>query len=350
MKFICQLIIVLLLCISCSNEIPTYTIEPGTIEDRVFNATILIDGHEFDGSIIRNCTFENIDGDGLQLRDVDDLCIENCIFRDISEDAIRFRNSGTTDQVKISNNEIYNIKQNGILASEGHRNTMISGNKIYNVATSNVASQFGAPHHGVYFQGFNVSITDNEIYDIINDQGNCISIRSYGSISRNRLSNATDHGISYFSDHPANDLNLVIENNMIFDNGKRAINLASDGNSENHIGSCMIKFNTLLSADKSPIGIDNELSNTGLEITANILIRTDAGAPYIFTDLTYSGSDNITESNDIGFVNFTERDLHISASSMAVNGVSNTSNIPPIDFDGDLRTINVDVGADEVGN
>mgnify|MGYP005867287327 CR=1 FL=1 len=240
---------------SCKKEEVINDIQQGIIENQTFNSTLLIDGHAYDGTIIRNCIFENVDGDGLQIRDVDNLCIENCTFRNISEDAIRFRNSGSSNGVKIIDNQIYNIEENGILAPENHINALISGNLIYNVATNNTSSQFGAPHHGIYFQGFNVTITENTIYDILNDDGNCISIRTYGVISKNELHSATDHGISYFSDHPGNSKQLLIENNVIYDNGKRGINLASNGNSSNHIGEAIVRFNTIISNNHSTFAL-----------------------------------------------------------------------------------------------
>ncbi len=340
---------VFIIVYGCNKEEAIKDLEPGIIENKCFSSTVFLDGNEYDGTIIRNCTFENIDGDGLQLRNVERVCIENCIFRNISGNGIRFRNSGVSDGVKIKNNKVYNIKQNGILAPENQINTLIKGNLIYNVATSNTSSQFGAPHHGIYFQGYNVTITENTIYDIINDQGNCISIRTYGTISRNILHNSTDHGISYYSDHPGDSKRLLIENNMIYDNGKRGINMSSDGNSGNHIGSALIRFNTIVSDDESPIRLNDNLTGVTYDIIGNIAIRTDGGSNYIYTNLPYNQSNNITGSGDIGFINFTNRNLHITPSSTAVNAATGTTNFPIIDFDGDTRTSsNLDAGADEL--
>jgi len=276
------ILLVLIICFSsCKKDEVIDNIQIGIIENKTFNSTLLIDGHDYDGTIIRNCIFENINGDGLQIRDVDNLCIENCTFRNISEDAIRFRNSGSSNGVKIRNNEIYNIEENGILASEGHINAVIKGNKIHNIATNNTSSQFGAPHHGIYFQGFNVIITENTIYDVTNDDGNCVSIRTYGVVSKNKLYRAADHGISYFSDHPGNSEQLLIENNVIYDNGMRGINLASNGTSSNHIGHALIRFNTIISNTHSPIGINDALTGVTFDILGNIVIRTD-GVPHMY--------------------------------------------------------------------
>ncbi len=338
-----------LLTLGCRKNDPVIELAPGTIEGQTFNSTVLIDGHDFDGTILKNCVFENIDGDGLQIRDVNDLCIEGCVFRNISENAIRFRNSGGSDGVKIIGNEIYDIKENGILAPEDHINTRIKGNTIHNVATDNTSSQFGAPHHGIYFQGFNVEITENAIYDVRNDQGNCISIRTYGTISKNKLYKATDHGISYYSDHPGDAKKLLIENNFIYDNGKRGINLASNGTTANHIGAAEIRFNTILSNSSSPIALQDDLVNVGFDLTANVLIRTDGGSNFVYTSLPYTDRSNLTDANDIGFVDFTNRDLHITSGSSAENYVGSLADFPAVDYDGNIRdSLGLDAGADEI--
>lgn len=331
---------------ACEEQAVTDTLASGIIENRVFTTTVLIDGHRYDGTVIRNCTFENIDGDGLQLRDVDNLRIENCTFRNIGEDAIRFRNSGISDGVQIIDNEIYNIKQNGILAPEGHVNTIIRGNIIYNVATDNTSSRFGAPHHGIYFQGFDVTITENTIYNVRNDNGNCISIRTYGTISKNRLYAATDHGISYFSDHPGEGKQLLIENNLIYDNGKRGINLASNGNTTNHIGSAWVRFNTIISSEQSPVGINEGLTRATFDIEANILIRTDGKSTFVFANLPIGQVYNVTGFGDIGFVDFADRELNIVANSTANNAAVGITDYPVTDFAGiNRQAVGLDAGA-----
>ncbi len=333
---------------SCKKEEVIDKLQSGVIENQTFNSTLFIDGHNYDGTIIRNCVFENINGDGLQIRNVNNLCIENCTFRNISEDAIRFRNSGSSDGVKIIDNQIYDIEENGVLAPENHINTLIKGNLIYNVATNNTSSQFGAPHHGIYFQGVNVTITENSIYNISNDDGNCISIRTYGVISKNELHSATDHGISYFSDHPGNSEQLLIENNVIYDNGKRGVHLASNGNSSNHIGEAVVRFNTIIVNNQSPIGINDGLTGVTFNLYGNIAIRTDGGTTYVYSNLPYNQSNNVTGSSDIGFIDFLNRNLRISKTSTAVNAAVGLTDFPSTDFLGNIRdAISLDAGAYE---
>lgn len=349
LKYHSLLLVLLIVSLACKKDKPITDLEPGLIENMTFNSTVLIEGEDYNNSIIRNCIFEDIDGDGLQIKDVIGLRIENCTFRRISENAIRFRVSGSSEGVVIIDNEIYDIEKNGILAPTEHTNTVIKGNTIYNVATEKAGSIAGAPHHGIYFQGANVVVTENRIYNVENAGGNGVSIRTYGTISRNIIYNATDHGISYFSDHPGFGNVLLIENNMIYDNELRAINIASNGNVNNHVGEVNIRFNTLLSADKTPIGLANDLSGVDIKLSGNILVRTDGQNSFVFGTNTFSDSDNVKVGGDINFVNFVGRDLHITSSSVANGFINSTADIPANDIDNDVRSgSEIDAGADEI--
>ncbi len=333
---------------SCKKDDTITTSQTDLIDGETFNQTLLIDGHDYDNLIIQNCTFENIDGDGLQIRDVDNLIIRNCIFKDIDGNAIRFRNSGSSNNISIENNEIHNITHNGILSYETHENTTITDNLIYNVGTDASGSLVGSPHHGIYFQGPNFLIEKNTIYDVINNNGNCISVRSYGTIRSNRLYGATKHGISYYSDHPGLDGLLLVENNFIYDNSSRGSNLQTDGNSVNHIGRAIIRFNTIITANKSCIGVSSGMSDVSVEAYGNILIRMDNGTNYIDSSDPVTQNQNLQSYTDIGFVNFNLRDLHITASSSAIDFAVGLSNYPILDIDGDTRSSDsLDAGADE---
>ncbi|NOQ73361.1 MAG: hypothetical protein GQ574_15250 [Crocinitomix sp.] len=348
-KPIAILLILFVVITSCKKNKVIDNLEPGLIENQTFNSTVLIDGHDYDGTVIRNCVFEDIEGDGLQIRDVDDLCIENCTFKSITENAIRFRDSGGSDGVKIMRNTIFDIDHNGILAAENHINATIRENEIYNVGLSKASSLTGHPHHGIYFQGFNVVILENVIHDVINNDGNCISIRTYGRVAKNILYNATDHGISYYSDHPGDNGLLLIENNFIYNNGKRGVNLASNGTTSNHIGEAVVRFNTIVTSDKSPLSANDGLTGVALSFIGNILIRTDGGTEFIYSSLAYTDSHNLTGSGDLGFQDFTNRNLHINAGSVANTFGTGATSSPPDDIDNELRIIgDIDAGADQL--
>ena len=342
------LAIFIILMLSCTDKNVISDLAPGLIENQTFDFTVLIEGHQYDSTVIRNCTFENIDGDGLLIRDVDHLIIENCTFRDITEKGIRFSNTGSSKGVVISNNEIFNIGQSGIQAAEGHLECLITNNKIYNVATKPLANQFSSPHHGIYFKGLGVTILNNEIYDVINEMGNCISIRTSGLVSGNRLSGATDHGVSYYSDADAMDGELIIENNIIFDNGERGVQLVSNGNSYNHISTATVRFNTLVSADRSLIGVNIFLDDVQLDFYGNILIREDEVDILIFSDLAVNTEKNLESFTDVGFVDYEGRDFHLANNSSAIDFATGVPDHPAVDFEGDIRTAaSLDAGADQ---
>lgn len=349
MKHILILILGFFLICSCKKDDLIEPNETELISGKTFTETVLIDGHKFDGLIIENCIFENIDGDALQIRNVNNLTIQNCTFREIADDAIRFRNSGSSDNVVIKNNLIYNIQGNGILGYETHSNTTIKENTIYNAGLENTSSLSGAPQHGIYFQGRNFLITQNIIYNIVNENGNCISVRSYGKITRNRLYNADKHGVSYYSDHPGVDGELIIENNIIYDNGKRGVNLNTNGNSNNHIGNAIIRFNTIVASTKSTINISSGMSDIGIEVYGNILVRTDGNSNIIEYSDPITSIQNLTSNNDIGFVDFSNRNLHIKGTSIAKSYAVGIIDFPSFDFEGQNRTsTGLDVGADEI--
>ncbi|HAA14870.1 MAG TPA: hypothetical protein DCE41_25545 [Cytophagales bacterium] len=328
----------LLLLWGCTTEpAPPFNPESGVVEGQTFTETLLVDGHVYDGLIIRNCLFTDIEGDGLQLRDVDEVQVINCTFHNISEDAIRFRNSGTTENVQITDNTISQIGHNGILGPEGHTGTLLSGNTIYEVGLDNTSTLAGAPHHGIYWQGTDFTIQNNVIYEVQNNGGNAISVRTWGTIASNYLHHATDHGISYFSDHPGEGELLRIENNVIYDNGARAITLTSNGNAANHIGGAIIRFNTLLTSDQATIGIDNDLTGLDFSLRGNIVLRTDGSTGYVFTEVPFTESHNYTGSGDIGFESFSTRNFDLRSSSDAVGFATGLSDFPTTDILGRTR-------------
>lgn len=350
MKYISLILIIGSLTVySCKKNEVIKPDEVELISGETFNTTLLIDGHKFDGLIIEDCSFENINGDALQIRDVNNLTIQNCTFKDIGDDAIRFRNSGSSNNVSIKNNLIYNIQGNGILGYETHSNTTIIGNTIHNTGLEGSSSLVGAPHHGIYFQGKNFLISQNIVYDIINQNGNCISVRSYGKVTRNTLYSANKHGVSYYADHPGIGGELLIENNIIYDNGKRGINLNTNGTTSNHIGNAIIRFNTVLVNSKSAVNISPGMSDIAIEIYANILIRTDGNSNIIEHTDQISSMQNLTSNSDIGFLDFNNRNLHIGTTSSAQNYAEGIADFPEIDIDGEIRTnSNLDAGADEI--
>ncbi|WP_116125125.1 hypothetical protein [Lewinella sp. IMCC34183] len=136
---------------------------------------------------------------------------------------------------------------------------------------------------------------------------------------------------------------------MIFDNGKRGINLTSDGTPANHIGAARIRFNTIVSHDRSPVAVDDRLRGLAAAWLGNVAIRTDGGTNYVYTTLPYAAAGNVIGGGDIGFVDFAGRDLRITASSAATGAATGIEDFPTVDFEGDPRDgQQLDAGADEL--
>ncbi|WP_209319629.1 right-handed parallel beta-helix repeat-containing protein [Ancylomarina longa] len=319
------------------------------IENQVFTETATFYGHENDSLVIRNCTFENINGEGLILGDVDEVIVEDCTFRNITGNAVRFATTRTSNNIRIENNEIYDIDNCGILTQEGHVHVNILNNRIYRVALN---AEKGP--HGIYLIGKDFLVEGNTIHDVGSGPAAGITTRTYGKISRNKIYNVTGSGIDYSSDHPGYGGKLLIENNIIYDNDRKGIHLMG-GPADSKIGSAIIRFNTVLSNnDEMAVWVDSGYyMDATFEVYGNILINTSGAENYLFVSpqhaLDFEGY-NLTGTKDMGFVDFEGRNLHITSTSDAVNYVDGATDYPEYDFDGsDLREqVSQDAGADEI--
>ena len=213
------------------------------------------------------------------------------------------------------------------------------------IGLDTVSSFNGKPHHGIYFQGNNFLISGNRIQNIYNTNGNCISVRSNGIVRNNILSDATKNGISYFSDHPAVERTLLIENNIVY-NCERGVSIADGG--KLYVDSTIIRFNTLITQDKMCISIGVGL-NMSINIDGNVLIRKDGSPIYIWDESPYKSEKNVLSSGNIGFVNFNNHDYHITHQSIAYSYATGLSIYPVFDFENNLRTSSrLDAGADQI--
>ncbi len=71
--------------------------------------------------------------------------------------------------------------------------------------------------------------------------------------------------------------------------------------------------------------------------------------PHYINDSCTTEEANITGTQDIGFVDMADKDLHILPSSIARNAAVNASVTPNTDIDGDVRNVaTADAGADEI--
>ncbi|MCT4604350.1 MAG: right-handed parallel beta-helix repeat-containing protein [Marinifilum sp.] len=321
------------------------------IEGQTFTEQMIIDGEENNGLIIRNCTFENTGDHGIIIKNVDDLLIQNCTFRNLKYTAIRFWHDCESNNVIVEDNEIYNIDANGIHSAETHYNTIIRNNKIYDVA---LEPEYGS--HGMYFYGKDFLIEGNTVYNVGVQvgKGAGINVRTAGIVRKNKVYNAHKHGISYSCNHPGYNGTLLIENNVVYDNKQRGINIY-DGPDESKIGKAIIRFNTVIStSNEAPIWINTGgYPNATFEVYANVLINTGGSSVFVKGSSSHPiefESKNLTATNDVGFENFEARDLRIKSSSSAKNYAVGLSDYPKDDINNaDVRKEkSLDAGAYEV--
>tara|TARA_B100001167_G_C16766955_1_gene304802 strand:+ start:207 stop:1784 length:1578 start_codon:yes stop_codon:yes gene_type:complete len=258
---------------------PTYT---KIIENIVLNDTLRLDGPEFDNTLIRNVTIQNVDGDGIFLRNVKNVRIENCTIENISESGIRFSISGSTENVVLEGNTIRDIGGDGIRAGQriengvDHTNLKIINNLVDNTGLSSGDSGL---IHGMYIQGSDFLIEGNTILN--SNDANAISVRTSGIIRNNFINGTRESGVAYYADHASGPTDtLIIENNIIVDTGngtsRSDINLLPipSGQYSQAVNNFIIRNNTLTDSDGTPIAVDSDhkQNNANISISNNSVV------------------------------------------------------------------------------
>jgi hypothetical protein len=315
------------------------------IEDSIFVQSLDIYGHTWDNAIIKNCTFKNtILSDGIRIADANNVIIDSCVFYNIEGNGIRLHSSGVSDGVIIKNCTFDSIYGNGVLAQEQHINTQILNNKFNWIGLDTVGASIGQPHHGIYFCGNDFLISENQIQNIYNNYGNCISVRSNGIVRNNVVFNATKNGIVYFSDHPFVGNNILIENNIVY-NCQRGIRISDGG--EPYVDYSVVRFNTVISTDYMCVSIGPSL-DMNIDIYGNILVRTDGNSNHIWAESPVNETHNVFSDEDVGFVNYINNNYHITEQSIAYAFATGLLDFPLTDFENDIRNSNrLDAGADQ---
>lgn len=333
-------LLILFLALSCKKanklDITDY------LGNETFTNSLKVEGQEFKGLIIENCTF---DGGELYLSDVDSVIIKNCTFKNQKQNGIKIGFNGVARWITIENCTFENIGYNGIDSHENAPNCTIKNCYFKNCALSDIGPAMGQAHHAIYWKGKEVKILGNEFYTDKQNYGNAISHRSSGLISGNKIYNAKKYGIMYFSDHPGSD-SLFIENNFLI-NCKNGIGLTTSGELDNHNKNIHIRFNSLYNSKSNSVFIAPEYEvTTDIKIYGNIIVQESE--KYIQSEYEIDSFSNLKSDTDIGFVNANDGDLHINSNSIANNFCIGLTTYPFYDIDGELRSItNQDAGADE---
>ena len=332
--------IISLFFFSCEKDF--YVQETVLLADQSFDIDVRVQGHEFDGLIIDNCTF---DGGELYISDVDSVIVRNCTFMNQKKNGIRVGFGGTASHIIIENCTFQNIGYNGVDSHEDAPDCIIRNNYFEKCGLSDVGSAMGQPHHGIYWKGKNVQIINNEFNANDQNYGNCISHRSSGVIAGNTVYGSKKFGIMYFADHPGGDT-LIIENNFIY-NCANGIGITSPNMPEYHNENVVIRFNSLYDSETYNIYVSEYYEgNTNFFIYGNIVV--DPEGEYLKSFYDVPESNNLFSTSDIGFVDAANGDLHITATSQAINFCVGLAVHPTTDIDGDIRISNsLDAGADE---
>lgn len=292
--------------------------------------TLSIIGHQNDGMIIENIVIHDTGGDGIVLRDVDNVTIRNCEIYNVSE-GIAFSSLGNTKNITIENCNIHDTGRNGIIVKQhpGYNQTgvVIRGNTITNTGTSSTSGAY----HGIYMQATDNIITGNTI-DI--STGNGVSIRSSGYVGNNRISNTAKSCIRYFSDNVTGvTKRLTVENNL-------CVNPAADypalsilwGANPAVVTDFAIRFNTIIGGLSSFQVQSSQFSTAQIAFYGNLYIK-----PFDAAYVDYS-MGNLQTQVPFG------ADYSLPAGHPAIGYASAVRDWPSTDIDGTIR-LTIDAGA-----
>lgn len=333
---------IMLLILTTACEKDEYITERELIENKTFTTDVRVQGQEFNGLLIKNCTF---DGGELYISDADSIIIQNCVFKNQKKNGMRLGFGGEVSNIIIENCSFTNIGFNGVDSHEDAPNCIIRNCVFTNCALSDVGAAMGQPHHAIYWKGKNVQILNNEVHTGEQNYGNGISHRSSGIISGNKIYDAKKYAIMYFADHPGED-SLLIENNFLV-NCENGIGLTTRGLVDYHNKNILVRFNSIYESTTYSIFVAKEYeSTTEVEVYGNIIVQSKEN--YIQTYYDIIQYNNLNHTADIGFVDAENGDLHLLPTSAAIGFCAGISDYPTTDIDGELRDQNtLDAGADE---
>jgi len=341
------------------------------IENKDFTSSLKLDSGD-DNTLVINCKFHDIEGRGIQLRNVSNVYIKNCEIYNIQGEGqtgfgsgIHLRSTGSTDRVTIDGCLIHDIQANGIHSNSGgdgttsHTNLVIKNNTIYNTGNK---TQVGLEHN-VYLQTSDFIIENNLLYNSLG--GNNLSVRGSGIIRGNLvLGGSQKSGIRYYSDQPAGPSDiLIIENNVIYEGTPSTLGshplisllYASKGTL---VSNYIIRFNTIVSDDPARYGfsvMSSQFDSKNVEMYGNIIINTKNSGRVLDTRYIDYNSRNYTATTADGFVNANTfpYDFHLTSDSPALGWATGEANFPVSDLDGQPRPSadgQLDAGADQTNS
>lgn len=244
---------------------PTYK---HVIENVTYNNTLRLTGDAWDNTLVRNVIIEDVKGDGVFLRDVENVTFENVTVRNVSGDGIKLSMEGSTSNVTISDSHISRIGEDGINAGQriengvDHKGLKIVGNTVDQTGLNGGSDGL---RHGMYIQSQDVLIENNRVTN--SEDGNGISVRSSGIVRDNYVEDSFKSGIAYFSDHMGSGGTLRIEQNTVqgsgYSGGRTDIDLLSITDKANAISSAIVSSNHL---EKGAAGVHVGNGYNGIKV------------------------------------------------------------------------------------
>lgn len=292
--------------------------------------TLSLIGHQYDGTIVENIIIHDTGGDGIVLRDVDNVTIRNCEIYNVSE-GIALSSLGNTKNITIENCNIHDTGRNGIIVKQhpGYNQTgvIIRNNVITNTGTSSTSGAY----HGIYMQA-----TDNTIAGNVIDTstGNGVSIRSSGYVGNNRISNTAKSCIRYFSDNVTGATKkLQIENNLCVNpaGDYPAISILWGGNAA-VVTDFQVRFNTIIGGLNSFQVQSSQFSSAQVAVYGNLFTKALA------TNYIDYNAGNLLATEPFS------ADYSLSAGNLAINYAASVRDWPAVDIDGVTRQ-SIDAGA-----
>ena len=261
--------------------IPNLTFDPAdfdqVIDDFEATSTISLTGSGWNNTLIRNCYVHDTGGDGIVLRDVENVVITGCRFENIGgQAAVRGSISGGTSGVTLYKNVVDTTAMNGF--NFGQRVTDGVNHSDLNII-DNTINQTGlmssdGSTHALYIQAQDFEIIGNTITGT--RDGNAISVRSSGEVSCNTISGtskADKPGIRYYSDHQVGISNQLLINGNKVRGSKSGINLfvpvdRYDGSTPNsHVVKNFTITNNDVRGNDTPIVIDDRYQSSPFFLT-----------------------------------------------------------------------------------
>lgn len=323
------------------------------IENQDFKTPLYLDVGD-DNVLIIDSTFHDINEDAITLRNASNVYIKNCVIHGISGNGIVLSSTGKTDLVIIDGCTIYDTTENGILAKQNnvegveHARLEIKNNTLYNNGSSEL-------DHGLYVLAQDSIIQNNEVHG---SAGNGISIRSSGVVSGNKIWDTQKSCIRYFGDNETGLSNtLLVENNVcrLTQGGAQspAISLLwwEDASPNWIVDNYIIRFNTIIVYTDQRIGIrveSGQFEPKNIAVYGNIVINTRNMDSAIHGDYIDYLSGNYISASLGGFVDVKGNpfDLHLTATSPAVDFANLEADFPLVDMDGLYRSVeHLDAGA-----